>query len=149
MSGVKMQQKIEGGKMKNNINRFWHSKLMTVTIFVFLAIPGFFLFFFSSFIIIISLISGENQFGPNFPLLLYSPLPPVGLFLVLVGTRKLKEWKYVFVFLSLPIGLFVGANLGMVILFMFIFSFLTYYFVKNHYIKNKNSSQTKGSNDMT
>jgi hypothetical protein len=118
---------------------------MKYLLFILLAIPGFFLFLFSSVSIIDSLIYASKH--EDLSLLSYFVLMVIGILMVLVGTGKLKEWKYSIVFFSIPIlivvyGFFVDMGLLRseiidFIVFLTVMLFSIYYLIKWLYDKQK------------
>jgi len=78
-------------------------------LFIFCAIPGLFLF------LIYSMWIASSIFAPkmgNPPLLLTPVLMATGLVLMLIGTGKLKEFKYIAVFLFIPISFIIYGFLA-------------------------------------
>lgn len=71
-------------------------------LFIFCAIPGLFLFLIYSMWIASSIFAPKME---NPPLLLTPVLMATGVVLMLIGTGKLKEFKYIAVFLFIPISL--------------------------------------------
>jgi hypothetical protein len=84
------------------------SKCATVFLFVFIGIPGVFLFLFS-----LIAIFGYFTVEPILKFLIWGVLAlPLSLIMILVGARKTGEWKYIFVFLSIFIAAGVSAGIA-------------------------------------
>ena len=82
------------------------NKLINFLLFLFLAIPGAFAFIFST-ILLIAIILESNKSDVDYFRLIIIAL--VGAVLMLIGLKKLQQWKYIFVFASIPFGIFIVA----------------------------------------
>lgn len=127
-------------------------------LFIFCAIPGLFIFLSFSFWIMGSVISPKMK---NPPLLLTPLLMAIGIVLMLIGTGKLKQFKYSAVFLFIPISLIIFGYLSEwrilgdrtvdIALFVGLSLFFINYLIVKHYqrkregngINERNREQTK------
>lgn len=110
-----------------------------LALFIVFAVPGALLFVFASIYLTAQFFDKrlESQFA--YPILLST----LGAGATLVGLRKLREWKYIFVFLSFPLSLLISAGIVRVsrvealALPLLILSFLAPFFVskvvRDHY----------------
>jgi hypothetical protein len=92
-------------KKKNSLKTILFKGLL----FIFCAIPGLFLFLIYSLWIAASIFTPKME---NPPLLLTPLLIATGIVLMLIGTGKLKEIKYIIVFLSIPISFIIYVFLA-------------------------------------
>ncbi|MCU0289505.1 MAG: hypothetical protein MUF15_24300 [Acidobacteria bacterium] len=119
------------------------SATVKALLFIFLAIPGLLLFLFFSLWIVVSFFSAKNPM-PSIPLTILGLT--IGSILLIYGTGKQREYKYIIVFISIPLSLFIYGILekfGILKndpLAMIVFIGLTLLFVnfliKYHYRKN-------------
>lgn len=84
------------------------SRLIDAILFVFLAVPGALLFVFSS-ILLVSQFFWPDPAANVFYLMTFSLL---GAILTLIGIRKIREWKYIFVLASFPFSILIAGGLG-------------------------------------
>jgi hypothetical protein len=81
------------------------SKITTSLLFLFFAIPGALMFVFSSMIVVLGI--WDSTVWLRFDQLLIVGLTIAGAFLTLIGVEKVKQWLYIFVFLSFPFGFYL------------------------------------------
>jgi hypothetical protein len=118
-------------------------------LFIFCAIPGLFLF------LIYSLWVAASIFAPkmeNPPLLLTPVLMATGIVLMLIGTGKLKEFKYSAVFLFIPISFIIygflaewkilGSKTVDIVLFVAVILFFVNSLIIMHYQKKRKRNGT-------
>ena len=119
-------------------NQGHRSHLLSGVLFVFCAISGLFLFLVFS-TAIFGRFYDQNFNAPN-PIL-SGVLAASGMLLMLIGVGRFKQWRYLFVFLSIPISLFgyilldthaAGGKLAPGIVVASI-AFLTLYLVRRSY----------------
>jgi hypothetical protein len=119
-------------------NQSHRSRIVSGVLFVFCAIPGLFLF----------LVFSTAMFGKFYDQNFNAPNPilsgvvaTLGMAVMLIGVGRFKQWKYLFVFLSIPISLFgyilldthaAGGKLAPGIAVASI-AFLTLYLVRRSY----------------
>ena len=113
-------------------------------LFIFCAIPGLFLFMIYSIWIAASIFAPKME---NPPLLLTTVLMATGVVLRLIGTGKLKEFKYIAVFLFIPISLILygllaewkimGSRSIDIVLFVGLTLLFVNYLIKMHYQKKR------------
>jgi O-antigen ligase len=118
-------------------------------LFILCAIPGLAIFLFFSVWIMVSVISSDFE---NPPLLLTPLIMSAAIVLMLIGTGKLKEFKYIAVFLFIPISLILYGLLdewkilGSKTIDIALFVGLTLFFVNSliimHYQKKRKLNGT-------
>lgn len=126
----------------NERKKIVKSSIVKALLFIFLAIPGLLLFLFCSFCIVVYLFSAKRTM-PSIPLTILGLV--IGSILLLYGTGKQRELKYIIVFMSIPLSLFIYGLLEKFGIFkndplaMIVFIGLTLFFVnfliKYHYRK--------------
>ena len=92
-------------KKKNSLKTLFFKGFL----FIFCAIPGLFLFLIYSLWLAASIFTPKME---NPPLLLTPLLMAIGIVLMLIGTGKLKEFKYITVFLFIPISFIIYGFLA-------------------------------------
>ena len=126
-------------------NRSHRSRVLSGVLFLFCAIPGLFLFLVFSTALFGSFFD-QNFKDPN-PIL-SGVLAASGMLLMLIGVGRLRQWRYLLVFLSIPVSLFgyilldphaAGGKLAPGFATAFV-AFFTLYLVRRSY---RGSGQTR------
>ena len=134
------QMNLEKSKQKISLKKI----ILKGILFIFCAIPGLFLFLIYSLWIALSIFTPDME---NPPLLLTPLLMAAGIVLMLIGTGKLKEFKYSAVFLFIPISLIIfgylsewrilGSKTIDIILFVGLILFFINYLIRKYYQKQQ------------
>jgi len=127
------------------------SKLLTIVLFVFCAVPGVMMFVFSSIILIAEIIDPYSKGQENKFVLLAVSL--AGMVLTLIGIGKWNRWMYSLVFLSIPISFWICGLIipdsGLLCIFLVTVSaFLTLTAIRRYYQKRELEKENDQKSDF-
>jgi hypothetical protein len=96
------------------------SILKKTLMFVFLALPGLFIFLFSSTFFFVYLLGIDRNPNRIPSPMITIPLTGGAMILMLIGVGKWREWRYLAVFVAIPISWILTAICGNIIILLLI-----------------------------